>query len=100
MKFGSTFMIQRPENNPRIGDTVVPHIRAFVFWDNDGILHLHYPESGTTIMAKYYVAFLDKVKHQLVKASFQKQSCLFKTMLLPTRQPLHIRNSQVFTLKF
>jgi hypothetical protein len=34
-----------------------------VFWDKDGILSLAYDlEKGATIIAKYYVAFLDKPK--------------------------------------
>jgi hypothetical protein len=39
---------------------------SLVLWDKDEILQLHYPESSATIMAKYYVAFLNKLKHQLV----------------------------------
>jgi hypothetical protein len=36
------------------------------FWGKDGILTVNYLERGATIMAKYYVAFLDKMKQQLV----------------------------------
>jgi hypothetical protein len=60
-------------------------------------LLIDYLEKGATITAKYYTALLNqllnKLKQQLVsnvEASFQKESCSFKTMLLLTRQPLHI----------
>jgi transposase len=73
-------MIQRPKNNPRNGDTVVPHPRtkksktqksssellASVFWDRDGILLVDYLEKDATITAKYCVALLNKLKQQLV----------------------------------
>jgi hypothetical protein len=39
---------------------------APVLWDKDGILLVHYLEKGATITANYYVALLDKEKHQLV----------------------------------
>jgi hypothetical protein len=37
---------------------------ASAFWD--GILPVNYLERGATILAKYYVALLDKMKQQLV----------------------------------
>jgi hypothetical protein len=67
-------MIQRPKNNPRNGDTVVPHIQrssgqkssskvlASVFWDKDEILLADYLEKGAIIMAEYYIALLNKLK--------------------------------------
>jgi hypothetical protein len=39
---------------------------ASVFWDKDGILHVDDLRNGATITANYYVAFLDKLKQQLV----------------------------------
>jgi histone-lysine N-methyltransferase SETMAR len=68
-------MIQRPKNNPRIGDTMVPLVRRSSrhqarCWrlssGTDGILLVDYLEKVATITAKYYVAFLDKLKQQLV----------------------------------
>jgi hypothetical protein len=41
-------------------------VLASVFWDKDGILLVDYLEKGTTIMAKYCVALLEKLKQQLV----------------------------------
>jgi hypothetical protein len=35
-------------------------------WGKDGILLVDYLEKGGTIMTKYYITFLDKVKKQLV----------------------------------
>jgi hypothetical protein len=37
-----------------------------LFWNKDGILLVVYLEKGATIMTKYYVALLDKLKQQLV----------------------------------
>jgi hypothetical protein len=37
-----------------------------VFWDKDGILLVDYVEKGATIMAKYCVALINKLKQQLV----------------------------------
>jgi hypothetical protein len=39
---------------------------ASVFWDKDGILLVDYLETCTTITSKYYIAFLDEMKQQLV----------------------------------
>jgi hypothetical protein len=39
---------------------------ASVFQDKDRILLVHFLEKATTIMAKYYIALLDKLKLQLV----------------------------------
>jgi hypothetical protein len=78
-------------------------VLAAVFWDKDGILLVDYLEKGSTSMAKYYVALLDKMKQQLspnIEASFQKESCFFKTMLPLPKWPLCTRNWQIFTLKF
>jgi hypothetical protein len=33
-------------------------------------------------------------------ASYRKESCFFKTMLLLTKRPLRTRNKHIFTLKF
>jgi hypothetical protein len=41
-------------------------VLASVVWNKDGILLVCYPEKGATITAKYYVAFLDNLKQQLV----------------------------------
>jgi hypothetical protein len=71
--------------------------------DEDGFVLVYYLEEGATITAKYYDALLDKLEQQLVskrQASFLKESCFFKTVLLLTRQPLCTRNWQMFTLKF
>jgi hypothetical protein len=44
-----------------------------VFWSKDGNLLGDYLEKGVTIMAKYYVSLLDKLKQQLVsKQAFEK----------------------------
>jgi hypothetical protein len=37
-----------------------------IFWDKAGILLVNYLEEGVTIMAKYCIALLDKLKQQLV----------------------------------
>jgi hypothetical protein len=73
-----------------------------VFWDEDGILIVDYLEKDATIISKYYFAHLDRSRNWSlnVEASFQKESCFFKTMLLLARQPLHTRNWQIVTLKF
>jgi hypothetical protein len=39
---------------------------ASVFWYKDGILLVDYLEKGATIMAKYYVPLLEKMKQELV----------------------------------
>jgi hypothetical protein len=39
---------------------------ASAFWGKDGILFLCYLEKGAAIVAKYFVALLDKLKQQLV----------------------------------
>jgi hypothetical protein len=39
---------------------------AYVFWGKDGILLVDYLEKDTTIMARYCVALLNKLKQQLV----------------------------------
>jgi hypothetical protein len=41
-------------------------VLASIFWFKDGILLVDYLEKGAAIMAKYYVALLDKLKQQLV----------------------------------
>jgi hypothetical protein len=41
-------------------------VLASVFWARGGILLVDYLEKGVTIMAKYFVALLDKLKKQLV----------------------------------
>jgi hypothetical protein len=64
---------------------------ASVFWDKDGIWLVEYMEKGETITAKYYVALLDKLNCNWspnVGASFQKESCFFKTLLFLTMRPL------------
>jgi hypothetical protein len=65
---------------------------ASVFWNKDGILIVNYLERSATITAKYYYALLDKLKQQVnIEASFRKEFCFFKTMLLFTRLSLHTR---------
>jgi hypothetical protein len=64
---------------------------ASVFWDKDGILLAYYLQKGATIMAKYYVALLYKLKQQLVSKRRDKLSSFFKTMLLLIRQQLRTR---------
>jgi hypothetical protein len=69
----------------------------------DGILLVNYLEKGATIMVKYYVALLDKLKQPLVskhQGKHPKLSCFFKTMLLLPRQPLHTINWQIFAMRF
>jgi hypothetical protein len=70
-------------------------VLASVFWDKDAILLADCLQKGATFTAKHYVALLGKLKQQLslyVEASFWKESCFFKTMLLLTRWPVRIRN--------
>jgi hypothetical protein len=45
-------------------------VLAIVLWDRDGIVLGDRLEKGATIMVKYYVPHLDKLKQQLVEASF------------------------------
>jgi hypothetical protein len=75
---GSVYVIQRPKNNPRNEDTVVPHIRrsstqkssskvlAPVFWDKDGILLADCLMKGATTTAEYCLALLNEPNQQLV----------------------------------
>jgi hypothetical protein len=65
MKLGSIYMIQRPKNNPRNGDTLVSCVQKVEDTDfikqgvgicllgQDGILLVDYLESVATIMAEY-----------------------------------------------
>jgi hypothetical protein len=69
-------MIQRPKNNPSSGDSGSPCpekfktqkfsskvlMLAYLFRDKGGILLVDYLEMVATIMAKYYVALLDRLK--------------------------------------
>jgi histone-lysine N-methyltransferase SETMAR len=80
MKVGSIYdhMIQRPKSIPRNGDSGSPcpknsktrkfssKVLAPVFLDKDEILLVDYLGMGASIMAKYYVAPLDKLKQQVV----------------------------------
>jgi hypothetical protein len=78
-------------------------VLASFFKDRDGILHADYLEKSATITLNYWDAFLDKRKQQLVskrRGKLSKEPCSFKTALLFTRQPLHTKNWQMFTLKF
>jgi hypothetical protein len=66
-------MIQRPNNNPRNGDSVSlrpkklsSKVLASVYRDRDWILLVHYLEEDATITAKYCIALLHKLKQQLV----------------------------------
>jgi hypothetical protein len=72
-------MIHRPKNYPGMEtQTSSSKGLAYVFWGKDGILLVENLRKGTTMRAKYYVAFLDKLKQQLsphVEASFRKESC-------------------------
>jgi hypothetical protein len=73
-------MIQRPKNNPRNGDTVVPRVKRNSKHKShgDGILLVDYLEKNATITAKYHVALLDKLKQQLVSnTSRQAKGILF-----------------------
>jgi hypothetical protein len=61
-----------------------------VFCDKDGIL-----ESGATILAKYYIALLDKLKQQLVskhRGKLSKGILFLQDNAVLTRQPLCTRN--------
>jgi hypothetical protein len=58
-------------------------VLASVFWDKDGILPVDYLEKGATITAKYHVAFLDKLKQQLVSKRGGKLS---KGIFVSSRQ--------------
>jgi hypothetical protein len=63
-----------PKTNPRNGDTVVRYVEKFntkiasrvllvsVFWDKDKILLVDYVEKDASIIVKYSVAILDKLK--------------------------------------
>jgi hypothetical protein len=70
-------------------------VLASVFWKKDGIFSIEYLEKGATIVIKYYVALLEKMKKQQVSKHRGKQEYCFFTM-----QPLCARNWQIFTLKF
>jgi hypothetical protein len=71
-------MIQRPKNNPRTGDMVVPRVQRgsrhrryqatcwCVFWDKDGILLTDCLGKGATFKEAYYIPLLNKLKKQLV----------------------------------
>jgi hypothetical protein len=73
-----TCKIQRPKNNPRNGNTVPLCPKKFktqkssskvlvsVFWNKHGLLLIGYLKNGAAIIAKYYVALLDKLKQKLV----------------------------------
>jgi hypothetical protein len=106
--------MQRPKNDPKNGDSGSPRPKRFktqkssskvlvsVFWDEDGILFVDYLEKDATITAKNYVALLNKLKQQLVskrRAKLSKGICIFKKILLLTRQPLRTTNWHIFTLK-
>jgi hypothetical protein len=81
-------MIQRPRNNPRNSSSLSPKkfkiqkssskVSAFVFWNKDGILLVDCLQKVATIMA-----------------SFLKESCFLKTMLLLTHQNLADLHSEV-----
>jgi hypothetical protein len=75
---------------------VVSMLLASVLWDRDGIMLVDYPERGTAIAAKYYVALPDGLEATGLQTSRQA----FETMLLLTRRPLRTRNWQIVTLKF
>lgn len=51
-------------------------VMAHAFCDKDGISLVDYLEQGAAIMAKYYVALLDKLKQQLVSKRRGKRSKL------------------------
>jgi hypothetical protein len=53
-------------------------VLASVFWGKDGILLVDCLERGATITAEHYVAFLDKMIHQLV---FKRRGKLSKGIL-------------------
>jgi hypothetical protein len=53
-------------------------VLASDFWDKYGILLVDYLKKSATITAKNYVAFLDKMKQQLV---FKRRSKLSKAIL-------------------
>jgi hypothetical protein len=57
---------QRVSASREVHETEVIKQGAAVFWDKDGILLVGYLVKGATIMAKYQVALLDKLKQQLV----------------------------------
>jgi hypothetical protein len=72
-------MIKRPQNNPRNGDnsgsprpkkfkthTSSSYVLASVYLHKDGTLLVDYLVKGATIVTKYYVALLNKLKQQLV----------------------------------
>jgi hypothetical protein len=71
-------MIQRPKNDPWNEDNgflcrkkfrtlkSLSKVLSSVFWDKDGILLVDYLEKGATTTAKYCIAFLDKLKQQVV----------------------------------
>jgi hypothetical protein len=107
-------MIQRPKNNPRNGETVVPASKelqdtevikqgvrvASAFWDKDGISLADYLEKGAAITTLHFSKNWSSNLSPNVEANFRKESCFFNTMLLLTRRPLRTRNWQIFTWKF
>jgi hypothetical protein len=58
-------------------------VLASVFWDKYEILFVDYLEKGATIMAKYYIAFLNTLKQQLVS---KRQGKAFESNLISSRQ--------------
>jgi hypothetical protein len=93
MRLGPMYMIQRPKNNPRNGDTVVPHIQrslrqkssskmlASIFWDKDGILLVPHrlPEKGCNHRGKvlcmlHFSTNWSSNWSPNVKANFRKES--------------------------
>jgi hypothetical protein len=53
-------------------------VLASVFWDKDGILPVDYLQKGATIMAKYHIALVNRLKQQLV---FKRRGKLLKGIL-------------------
>jgi hypothetical protein len=53
-------------------------VLAYVFRDKDRILLVDYLVKGTTIITKYYVALLDKLKQHLI---YKRRGKLSKALL-------------------
>jgi hypothetical protein len=103
-------------NNPRNEDTVVlprpktvkaqksaSKLLAFADWDRDEILLVNTWKRAQTRRISSLLHFLTSSNSNWspnVEASFRKESCVFKTMLLLTRRPLGTSNRRIFTLQF
>jgi hypothetical protein len=76
---------------------------ASVFWDRDGILLVDYLEKGATIMRKYHVARLDKLKQRRVSKRQDKPMkgiILLQYSAAPHKVDITQQKLEDFTFKF